>query len=383
MRLGGSSWIHRPGSDSGIVRGRSLKPNSGSRASLPRPSPSTDPSMVERQSPVPLAVSVAVTGASGFLGRYLAPWLAARGPRVRAVTRGRNLPEGTGIEVFFSSATPEASEWTRAFVGCSAVLHLAGRAHIMEESTSDPLAAYRIANVEGTRRALEGAAAAGCRTFVFASSVKAVGERSTVPWTEATAPHPVDPYGVSKLEAERLVVSEGARLGIRTVSIRFPAIYGPGMRANMLRLFRAVARGVPLPFGRIANRRSLLFVGNAAAVLETVMTRADAVGCYFVSDEQDVSTPELVRAIARAFDRRPWLIPVPPALFRVAGKIGDRVTPWLPWPLTSDRVQRLMDSLQVDPRRIREELGFTPPYSMEEGMRETVSWFASRGMVEE
>jgi UDP-glucose 4-epimerase len=248
----------------------------------------------------------------------------------------------------------------------------------MEEFEPEPLAAFRAANVENTRRALEGAAAAGCRAFVFASSVKAVGERSLAPWTEDTPPHPVDPYGVSKLEAEQLVAREGARLGIRTVSLRFPAIYGPGMRANMLRLFRAVARGVPLPFGRIANRRSLLFVGNAAAVLEVVMTRpAAGNGCYFVSDEHDVSTPDLIRAIAKAVGRKPRLMPVPPSLFRLAGRIGDRVPHVIPFPLTSNRVQRLMDSLQVDTRRIRRDLGFTPPYSMESGMRETAAWLDS------
>jgi nucleoside-diphosphate-sugar epimerase len=267
-------------------------------------------------------------------------------------------------------------EWTRVFAGADAVLHLAGRAHVLEESARDSLAAFRAANVEMARRALEGAARAGCRTFVFASSVKAMGERTTIPWTEDTPPHPVDPYGVSKLEAEHVIREGGARLGIRTVSIRFPAIYGPGMRANMLRLFSAVARGVPLPLGSIPNRRSFLYVGNAAAALELAITRIDAgSGLYLVSDGQDVSTPELVHAIARAVGRRPRLVPVPPALFGLAGRIGDHLPPWLSWPVTSNRVERLMGSLQVDTSRIRAELGFVPPYSVDAGMRETAVWF--------
>lgn len=322
--------------------------------------------------------SVAITGASGFLGGYAAPWLAARGHHVRAVTRGLTAWGQPAIDVRKTSLAPDVPEWAAVFAGCDAVLHLAGRAHVMEEPQGDPLALYRAANVENTRRALEGAAAAGCRAFVFASSVKAVGERTTVPWTEDTPPAPADPYGVSKLEAERLVAEGGRRLGIRTVSIRFPAIYGPGMRANMLRLFGAVARGMPLPFGAIDNRRSLLFVGNAAAVLEVAMQRAgEGAPHYFVSDGQDVSTPELIRAIARAVGRRPRLIAVPPWLFRLAGRIGDRLAPWLPWPVTSTRVQRLMDSLQVDSSRIRVDLGFTPPYTLEAGMQETARWLAS------
>lgn len=323
--------------------------------------------------------TVAITGASGFVGRYATRWLAARGHRVIAVSRSGIDTPAPGVEARNISGEASVAELAWACRGAGAVLHLAGRAHVMEENGGDPLAAYRAANVEATRRALEGAAAAGCQRFVFASSVKAMGERTTVPWTEDTPPAPTDPYGVSKLEAERMVAEEGARLGLDTVSIRFPAIYGPGMRANMLRLFGAVARGMPLPLGAIDNRRSLLFVGNAAAVLETAIRHADGgTGCYFVSDEQDVSTPELVRAIARAIGRRPRLIPVPPALFRLAGRIGDKLPHWVSWPVTSARVQRLMDSLQVDPTRIRRELGFAPPYSMDEGMRETAAWYTSR-----
>ena len=307
-----------------------------------------------------------------------APWLAARGYRVIAVTRSGGECAVPDMEARKISGEASVSELAEAFGGAALCAPgWTGPRHGGREG--DPLAVYRAANVEATRRALEGAAVAGCHAFVFASSVKAVGERTTAPWTEDTSPAPTDPYGVSKLEAERVVADEGARLGLGTVSIRFPAIYGPGMRANMLRLFGAIARGIPLPLGAIDNRRSLLFVGNAAAVLETVMTRADTgTGCYFVSDEQDVSTPELVRAIARAVGRQPRLIPVPPELFRLAGRIGDTLPRWLPWPVTSARVQRLMDSLQVDPTRVRIELGFRPPYSMDEGMRETAAWYASR-----
>jgi len=308
--------------------------------------------------------TLAITGASGFLGRYASPWLAARGHRVCPVPR---------------DASP--AEWALAFAGCDAVLHLAGRAHVMEESGGDPLTAYRTANVGLTRRVLEAAAAAGCRVLIFASSVKVVGERTRTPWTEETPPHPVDPYGQSKLEAEALLAERGRELEVRTVSLRFPLMYGPGVRANMLQLFRMVARGVPLPLGQVDNRRSLLFVGNAAAALEAAAQDDNARGSYFVSDGQDLSAPELVRAIARAFGRRPRLIPMPPALFRLAGRIGDELAPWLRLPVTSSRVGRLLDSLQVDTCRFRRELGFVPPYSVDAGMLETARWY--RGLSKE
>jgi nucleoside-diphosphate-sugar epimerase len=322
-------------------------------------------------------ILVGITGATGFLGRFVTGWLADRGYRVRALTRSPDLAVSSSAERLRVPYNASVQEWTAACEGCDTILHLAARAHVMENGAGDPLAQYRAANVEVTRRALEGAAAGGCRAFIFASSVKAMGERTTVPWTEDTPPAPVDPYGLSKLEAEAVVAEGGKRLGLRTVSLRFPALYGPGMRANMLRLFRAVARGTPLPLGSVNNRRSFLFAGNAAAALEALMLHAGNLRPhYLVSDGGEVSTPELIRAIARALGRPPRLIPVPPTLFRLAGRVGDRLPAWFPWPMNSARVQRLMDSLQVDSARIRNELGFTPPYSMAEGMRETARWFA-------
>ncbi len=256
------------------------------------------------------------------------------------------------------------------------MVHLAGRAHVMRESTANPLEAYRAANVELTRVAIQAAAAAGCRTFVLASSVKAVGERNDAPWNEETPAQPLDPYGISKLEAEQVVAAEGKRLDVRTVILRFPLIYGPGMGANMLKLFRAVDRGIPLPLGAVANRRSLLFVGNAASAVELALARADAgSGLYFVSDGHDLSTPELVRAVAAALGRRARLVNVPPALFTLAGRIGDRLSALIPVPVTSGAVRRLQDSLTVDITRIRAALGYQPPYTVEQGLALTAQWY--------
>jgi nucleoside-diphosphate-sugar epimerase len=309
---------------------------------------------------------IAVTGASGFAGRYLSAWLAQRYYQVLRVSRDPAL----GPDVRTIRPEPGLRDLRAAFAGADVVAHLAARAHRMEDTAGDPLARYRAVNVELTRTAVRAAADAGARMFIFASSVKAMGERTTIPWTEQMEPRPVDPYGLSKLEAERVVGEEGARYGLRTVILRLPAMYGPGMRANMLRLFGAVARGIPLPFGAIGNRRSFLFIGNAAAAIEAVARVRDPGACYFVSDGTDVSTPELVTAIARALDRRPRLVAVPVWLFRLAGKVG--------WPLSGDRVQRLLDSLQVDSSRFRADLDFTPPYSLPEGLRETAAWYLGR-----
>ena len=137
-------------------------------------------------------------------------------------------------------------------------------------SAADPLAEFRRANVESTALLAGVAASTGAR-FILASTVKAVGEGNSVAWTEETPPAPVDPYGVSKLEAERVVRDVAGKHGTRAAVLRFPLVYGPGVKGNMLRLFRLVDRGVPLPFGSVANRRSMLYVGNLVAAIRSVL----------------------------------------------------------------------------------------------------------------
>lgn len=262
-----------------------------------------------------------------------------------------------------------------AFTGTHAVVHLAARAHILDELSAGADAVYRAANVEPTRLALLAAAEAGCSQFVLASSVKAVGEWSVEPWTEATPPRPLDAYGRSKLEAEQVAAEEGRRLALPTIILRFPAIYGPEMRANMRRLFRTVDRGIPLPFASVTNQRSLLYVGNACAAIErAVLARLPGPEVFFVSDGHDVSTAELIRTMAAALGRPARLFPVPTGALRLAGRVGDGLARFRRLPLTSSVVQRLLGSLQVDISRIRARLAYVPPFTFEEGIRLTAAW---------
>ena len=320
--------------------------------------------------------TVAITGASGFVGQHLSRWLLERDCGVLAVVRRCHDGYPPGAEVRKVPKCPTVLDLQAAFAGATSVVHLAGRAHVTRKTIQEPMEAYRAANVELTRSAIQAAAGAGCHTFLLASSVKAAGERNDAPWNEESLTAPDDPYGMSKLEAERLVATEGARLGLRTVILRFPLVYGPGVGANMLRLIRAVDRGMPLPLGAVSNRRSLLYVGNAAAAMELGLLSAKAgSGLYFVSDGRDVSTPELVRAVAVALDRRARLVAVPPALLALAGRVGDGLARWLPSPITSSAVRRLQDSLTVDITRIRTGLGYAPPFSLEEGLALTARWY--------
>jgi nucleoside-diphosphate-sugar epimerase len=306
---------------------------------------------------------IAVTGANGFLGSAIVAGLNARGRRARALFRSKRTVDD-GVEV--GDIGPMTS-WRIALAGVDSVIHTAARVHIMHEKSSDALAAYRQVNVEGTRRLALQAAEAGVRRLVFVSSVKVNGERTDkTPFTALDTPAPEDAYGLSKWEAEQALHEIALRTGLEVVIIRPPLVYGPGVKANFLALVRAVARGIPLPFQAIENRRSLVAVENLVDLLMTCSDHPAAAGqTFLVSDDEDLSTPELIRRLARMMGHSPRLISMPPALLAMgASLINKRAA-----------VQRLCGSLQVDIRRNRECLGWVPPITVDQGLATVVRWY--------
>lgn len=258
-----------------------------------------------------------------------------------------------------------ATDWTTVLNGVDCVVHLAARAHVMDDSAPEPLAAYREVNVAGTRRLAEQAAAAGVRRLVMVSSIKVNGERTApgAPFLFSDPPAPEDAYGLSKWEAEQALWLVAAETGLEVVVVRPPLVYGPGARGNFQRLLRWVARGLPLPLGAVENRRSLVALDNLVDLLRVCIDHPAATGqTFLVSDGEDLSTPELIRRLAAAMGRKPRLLPVPPALLRLGGWLLGR----------SGEVARLLGSLQVDIAHTREILGWTPPISVQEGLRRTV-----------
>lgn len=312
---------------------------------------------------------VLLTGATGFVGRHTVPLLAARGHRVRAALR--TASEGPWEPAVVGDIGP-ATDWTAALAGVDAVIHMAARVHVMRDTASDPLAEFRRVNTAGTIRLAEQAAAAGVKRFVFLSSIKAmVDESRPAPLDAAATPDPHSPYGVSKLEAERALAEIAARTGMEVAVIRPPLVYGPGAAGNMRALLKLVATGLPLPLGGIRNRRSLIYVGNLADAVVTVLEHPDAAGqTFLVQDGEPLSTADLVRAIAAALDRPTRLIPVPQGLMALGAALtGTRAV-----------FDRLAGTLTVDDRPIRERLGWRPPHDLATGLRATAEWFkASRG----
>ncbi len=309
---------------------------------------------------------VLVTGATGFIGSSLCRVLAAEGFDVIAgVRRDGGAP---GAEVRVLGDLGVETDLSAALDGVDAVMHLAARAHVMAEGAADPLAEYRRINRDGTRRLAEAAMAAGVARFVFLSSVKVNGEATRGdPVTEDDTPAPEDAYGTSKWEAEQALAELSAGGGIETVVLRAPLVYGPGVKANFLSLLRLCDTALPLPLGGIdGNRRSLIYLGNLADALRRAMVHAAAAGrTYLVRDSEDVSTAGLVRRIRRALGRPPRLVPVPAGALRAAlVATGRRAA-----------ADRLLGSLAVDASRVNRELGWTPPYTLDQGLHATVSWY--------
>ena len=313
---------------------------------------------------------VLITGACGFVGAALCRELRSRGHLLSGTTRDpARRQSGDGTPLYVIPDMDGATDWSRAVSGAEAVIHLAARTHLTGGSGARALDIYRQTNVEGSRALAEAAAAAGVRQFIFLSSIKAAGERSGGEGlTERTEPAPEDAYGLSKLEAEKAVrAAAGGRMSLTI--LRPPLIYGPGVRANFLRLLDACEARRPLPLAGIQNRRSLVYVGNLAHAIAECIDRPEAAkGVFHIADSEPVSTTGLIRDVGRALGRRQRLFPVPKAVLRIAGAITAR----------QSIVDRLLGSLVVDGSRFRSALGWTPPYDFESGLAETADWYRRR-----
>jgi nucleoside-diphosphate-sugar epimerase len=311
--------------------------------------------------------TIVVTGAAGFIGRACVAHLAGRGFVVRGLVRA--LDPGTAGRPEFlpvgDLAATESRQLHLALAGAQAVVHLAARAHRMRDDAADPEGEYRRANVEVTRRVLEAAAAAGVPHVVLASTVKVNGERTARghPFVEDDPPHPHDAYARSKWMAEQATAEVAEAQGLRATALRLPLTYGPGVRGNLDALARAVRRGIPLPFGAVANRRSLLGVGNLCDALAVLLASDGAaergrLTRYFLADAAPVSTPDIVRAMALAMRAPVRLVHLPIALLRVGAMCVGH----------AERAERMMDSLEVDTSAFRTRFGWTPPVPFAQGM---------------
>ena len=312
---------------------------------------------------------ILVTGATGFVGRTLCAVLAESGYQVRAAVRADSpLADHISERVVVGDIGPGTS-WDAALRDVDGVVHLAARAHVLNDAP-DNTRLYFETNQHGTEALARAAARAGVRRFLFLSSVKVNGEDSmTGAYGAADEPHPQDAYGKSKWLAEQAVRAVAGQTGMQAVIVRPPLVYGPGVRANFLRLMRWVDARRPLPLAAIDNRRSLVSVWTLCDLLATLLEHPAAPGTWMVSDGEDLSTPDLIRRIGRAMGRPVRLVAAPLGLLGVLGGILGKKA----------EVARLCGSLVVDSAPTRTKLGWSPPLSVDEAMHRTVAWYLSEG----
>ncbi len=316
-------------------------------------------------------MNILVTGANGFVGKVLCSALLSKGNYVAGVVRQSiyNSPQDAMSDTVVIREINAVTDWTSALKNRELVFHLAARVHVMKDVSADPLAEFRKVNLHGTENLARQAARAGVKRLIYVSSIKVNGEgTSGTAFSELDTPNPQDPYGISKWEAEQALHRVSQETGLEIVIVRPPLVYGPGVKGNFISLFKAISKGLPLPLAGADNARSLVYVGNLVDALITCATHPAAVGkTYLLSDGADVSTATLTKEIAIALQCTNRTFNFPPAILRAIASLVGKTA----------QVDRLFGSLRIDSHKIRDELNWTPPYTLQQGLKKTADWYCA------
>jgi len=312
-------------------------------------------------------LKILITGATGFVGQALTTALLQKEKIIVASVRQKSAALSPKITQITTGNLSPSSEWCDALNGVDIVIHLTARVHIMDDASADPLTEFRKVNTASTLNLARQAAGAGVKRFVFLSSIKVNGEMTDLrhPFTPDDDYIPTDPYGLSKYEAEQGLLTIAKETGMEVVIIRPPLVYGPGVKANFSLMMKWMNKGMPLPFGAIHNKRSLVALDNLVSFIihcaDYKKTPQAANQTFLISDGEDVSTTELLQKVAKAFGKKSLLLPVPVSLMTLAAKLLGK----------GDVANRLFVSLQVDSAKARELLGWKPVITMDEQLKKT------------
>jgi UDP-glucose 4-epimerase len=314
--------------------------------------------------------SVLITGANGFVGEALCAALQASGFDLTAAVRSRQSVQSLACNMIVEIDDINANtQWHDALQGIDVVIHLAARVHVMQENHADPLAEFRSINVEGTKNLARQAVTQGVRRFIYLSSIKVNGEQTkSKPFTADDKVNPEDPYGLSKWEAERILQAISAETGLETVIIRPPLIYGPGVKGNFLRLMKLLQNGWPIPLGRVQNKRSMVNLDNLCDLIRICIEHPAAKGeVFLVSDDQDLSTPELIGLLAHYLNKSAKLLPVPIFILRALAAVLGKTS----------EIDRLCSSLQIDIRKTQRLLDWQSPFPVVDGIKKTINHYVA------
>lgn len=312
---------------------------------------------------------IMVTGANGFVGAHLCKLLLERGHEVVAVVRSAgSAPVGTReVQVLDIGSS---TDWSDSLHNIDAVIHLAARVHVMQDRAQDPLSEFRRINVAGSVALARAAARAGVGRFVFLSSIKVNGEQTKgEPFTASDLPGPLDPYGISKHEAEVALRNTARDSGLELVIVRTPLVYGPNVGGNFLRMLDLTRSGIPLPLGSVRNRRTLASVWNLTDLLERAVVEDEAAGALMLAgDSFSPSTAQLLREIAKSMKRRSRVMWFPVGLLDFAGRVTGK----------TGLIGRLVGSLEVKAGSSSNGWRWTPKFTFANSIERTVQWYAAR-----
>lgn len=317
-------------------------------------------------------MQVAITGATGLVGQALCSTLSPHDFLIRAIVRSTKIQlKPSNFEIAPIGEINGQTDWFNALKDVDCVVHCAARAHVMDETEAVSLAAYRAVNVDGTRRLAGQAVESGVKRLVYLSSIKVNGEQTStgVGFTASDFAKPEDSYGISKWEAEQALLEIAASTGLEVVIIRPPLVYGPGVKGNFHSMLKWLSRGIPLPLGAIYNMRSLVGIDNLLDLIITCIDHPAAANqTFLVRDGEDLSTTDLLHRLGKALHKPARLLPVPASVFEVTAQlVGKKAV-----------AQRLLGNLQVDISKTREVLAWSPPVSVDEGLRKTADWYLSQ-----
>jgi nucleoside-diphosphate-sugar epimerase len=319
--------------------------------------------------------SILITGPTGFIASHLIPYFTKQGYQIRAALRNTSTALPPNVTPILVGEIDGNNDWTEALQDIDTVIHLAARAHILNDKSPNPEAEFFKTNTQGTANLVRQSIAAGVKHFIFISSIGAMATLSDQPLTENSPCNPDTPYGRSKLQAEKALIELAGPSKMTWTILRPTLVYGPGNPGNMERLIKLINRGLPLPFGSVKNRRSFVYVGNLIDAIATCLTHPKAKNqTFIISDGQDLSTPELIQKIAKYLEKPCNLLPLPPSLLKLGGYLGNTGERLLnrPLPLNSQTIDRLLGSLIVYTTHIQNRLNWQPPFTIDEGLLQTL-----------
>lgn len=314
-------------------------------------------------------MNIFITGHTGFIGRHLTPALIAQNHTIIGISRHTDSTlSSPQLQQIQTPSLDTYPDWQQTLIGVDAIIHLAARAHILQDTALDPTAEFFKINTQATINLAQAAIQAGVNHFIFISSIGAMTTLSNDTLTETSPCEPDTPYGKSKLAAETALIELCQNTPMQWTIVRPTLVYGPGNPGNMERLIKLFNSNLPLPLGSINNQRSLIYIENLIDAIITCLHHPNAKNqTFLLSDGKNISTSDLIRYLAHSLNTRSILLPIPPALLQFLGKLTGK----------SSAVERLLGSLTVSTEKITTILNWQPPYTVEQGLDSTAKWYKS------